>query len=177
MVNEMREKMRFKRKKRITLDEWYKIAYPIISHPEYQRRKTFRHHGDTSVYNHSINVSIKSYVMAKKLNLDYKSATIAGLLHDFYESPWQDVTIKQPFFKKHGFTHAENALKNSRIYFKKYLNPCIENSIKRHMFPLNIIPPKYKEGLVLTMVDKMVSIDMITSKESIAKTFINFRRS
>ena len=37
------------------------------------------------------------------------------------------------------------------------MNKRIENSIVRHMFPLNIIPPKYKEGWVITYADKVLS--------------------
>ena len=81
------------------------------------------------------------------------------------------------FFKKHGFTHAKNALDNSRRHYKKYLNPIIENSIERHMFPLNKIPPKYKVGYIITFVDKAVSLDMLMSKESVLKTLGLVRRS
>ena len=169
--------MSFKNRKNINLDEWYDIVNPILTSKEYQRRKSYRHHGDTTVFEHCVNVSIISYSLAKKLELDYRSAAIAGLLHDFYETPWQDVIIKNSFFKKHGFTHAKNALDNSRRHYKKYLNPIIENSIERHMFPLNKIPPKYKVGYIITFVDKAVSLDMLMSKESILKTLGLVRRS
>lgn len=157
--------------KKYDLSEWYDIVSPIINHPEYQRRKTFRHHGDITVYDHMVRVSIYMYLWAKKLNMDYKSAAIAGLLHDFYETPWQDVKVKQPFFKMHGFTHAANALKNAQKYFPEYMNPVIENSILRHMFPLNKVPPKYKIGFMLTLVDKYVSLEMFKEPESLIKTF------
>ena len=158
------------------LAEWYEIALPILSHPEYQKRKLFRHHGDISVFDHCINVSKKSYYLAKRFNMDYKSATIAGLLHDFYETPWQDIKIDQPILKMHAFTHAENALINSQKYFKELLNPVIEDSILRHMYPLNKIKPKYKEGYLLTLVDKYVSLEIFKEPEVIIKTF-GFMRS
>ena len=140
--------------------EYEKIVTNILNHPEFQKRKSFKHHGDISVYEHSLKVSKKAYRIAKKLKLDYKSAAIAGLLHDFYEHPWMEDTTKRKFFEKHGFTHAQNALDNSIKHFKEYLNPAIENAIKRHMFPLNIVPPKYKVGWVVTISDKIVSFEV-----------------
>lgn len=153
------------------LSEWYDIVSPIINSKEYQRRKTFRHHGDITVYDHMVRVSIYMYMWAKKDNLDYRSAAIAGILHDFYTTPWQDVKEKLPFFKMHGFTHAAVALENSKKYFPEYLNPVIENSILRHMFPLNKVPPKYRIGFMLTLVDKYVSMEMFKEPESLIKTF------
>lgn len=143
------------------LSEWYEIVEPILSHKEFQKRKEFLHHGEISVYDHVINVSMVNYKWAKKLGLDYKSAAIAGLLHDFYETPWTMDTEHHPFFQKHGFTHARSALNNSRKYFGKFMNKTVENSILRHMFPLNIVPPKYKEGWLLTLADKYVSMEVM----------------
>ena len=143
------------------INEWYIIVKPIITNPEFQKRKKYMHHGTISAYDHVLNVSMLAYKMAKKRNLDYKSAAIAGILHDFYESPWTEDTESKPFFKRHAFTHAANALENSKKYFKEYLNPSIENAILRHMFPLNINPPKHKIGWIITLADKIISIEAI----------------
>ena len=50
--------------------------------------------------------------------MDYKALTIAGLLHDFYEKPWQYSNEKKPFFQKHAFTHAKEAVVNSKKYLR-----------------------------------------------------------
>ncbi len=152
-------------------NEWLAIVKPILYSEEFQKRKTFRHHGQTTVYDHSVKVSFKSYKIARFLHLDYRSAAIAGLLHDFYTTPWQDVKIKQPLFKMHAFSHANNALENSKIFYSPYLNPSIENAILRHMFPLNITPPKYTTGYIVTLADKISSMDFLMSKEALIKTF------
>ena len=141
------------------LKEWFEIVKPIIMHPEFEKRKEFLHHGTISVYDHVLNVSLLAYKKAKRKKIDYKSAAIAGILHDFYEKPWMEDAEKKPFFKRHGFTHAANALENSKKYFGDYLNPVIEDAILRHMFPLNIKPPKYKIGWILTCSDKIVSLE------------------
>lgn len=152
-------------------EEWYEIVKPIITSDEYLKRKQFRHHGEKTVYDHSIKVSKWSYSLAKKLHADYRSAAIAGVLHDFYTTPWQEICEKQPFFKRHGFVHARIALENARKYYPNELNKKIENAILRHMFPLNIVPPKYPTGFIITIVDKIASMDFIFCKETWKKTF------
>lgn len=160
-----------------SLYEWYELVKPILTNEEFQKRKLYRHHGDITVYEHCVNVSIKGFLMAKKFDLDADSVAIAGLLHDFYESPWQEITIKQPLLKRHGFTHADNALHNAQKYFPEFMNPIVEDSILKHMFPLNKIPPKYKEGLIITLADKYVSMEMFAAPKSILKTLGVVKRS
>ena len=48
-------------------------------------------------------------------------------------------------------------------FFPELNNDRIINSIKRHMFPLTLIPPKYKEGFIITCVDKMNSVNELPS--------------
>lgn len=142
-----------------SLNEWYKIIRPIIIHPEFQKRKNYMHHGTISVYDHVLCVSLLAYKMALKKGLNVNDASIAGLLHDFYKKPWMEDDEKKPFFKKHGFTHARDAVENSKTYFKDYLNPTIESAMLTHMFPLNIKPPQNKIGWIITIADKKVSLE------------------
>lgn len=141
--------------------EFVEIISPIVNADEYIKRKSMLHHEDQSVYEHSLRVAYRAYKISKFFNVNINNCVIAALLHDFYKKSWIDDPVKKPFFKKHGFVHAREALDNSRVHFKGYLNDRIENAILRHMFPLNIVPPKYKEGWILTLSDKMVSIGEI----------------
>lgn len=144
------------------MSEYYEIVNEILNHEEFIKRKNYMHHGKISVYDHSLKVSIMAYKISKKLKIgDYKKAAIGGLLHDFYYKPWQSDKTKKPLFKKHGFTHASEALENSKKYFPNYIDEKTSNIILRHMFPLNIIPPKYKESWVVTIADKIVSMEAI----------------
>ncbi len=93
--------------------------------------------------------------------MDYKALAIAGLLHDFYDKPWQSTFEKTPFFKKHGFVHAEQARVNAKKHFPHLVDEKIEDMIKTHMFPLNRRFPKYKESWLLTLVDKADSMDFL----------------
>ena len=145
-------------------EEFLTIVDDILNNKEFLRRKEYKHHGNTSVYEHSFAVAYYAYMMSKKLHLNkrkIKNTAIAGILHDFYYNDWTKNKEKTPFFKKHGFVHAKEAKENSIKHFPKYMNKRITNAIERHMFPLNIIPPAHIEGWLVTISDKFVSCDVI----------------
>ena len=151
--------------------EYYQIVKEILKSEEFQKRKTYKHHGDITVYDHSLAVSKKAYKWAKQLNKDYKAAAIGGLLHDFYFKPWQDNEEKKPLLQKHGFVHAKEAVINSYQYFPDLMNKKVENIILRHMFPLNKIPPKYLEGWLVTFADKAVSFEVFNEPTALLQFF------
>ena len=71
-------------------DEYYKIVKEILENDEFKKRKNYAHHGSISVYDHSLKVSMLAYELSKKIKVaDSKSVAIGGLLHDFYDRPWQ----------------------------------------------------------------------------------------
>ncbi len=169
-------------------DEWFKIVEPILKNDEFQKRKLFPHHHNMSVWEHSILVSFKSYKVSKRFKVNSINCAIAGLLHDFYPWSWMynealeeldngkyliEVWTKHPLFKRHGFTHAKAAAENYIKYFPEYENKRITNSIKRHMFPLNIVPPRYKEGYIVTMVDKFNSFKELPSASDLKNKLLH----
>ena len=149
--------------------EYYKIVEEILNHPEFIKRKEYMHHDKISVYDHSLAVSKLSYKIAKQMKLDYKSAAIGGLLHDFYRKPWQENKNKQKFLDAHGFTHARDAMLNSHRFFPHLMNEKIDDIILRHMFPLNKVPPNYKEAWIITIVDKYVSLEVFKNPKFLPK--------
>lgn len=155
-------------------EEFYKIIAPILEHEEFQKRKQYQHHGTITVFEHSLAVSLRSYYVARKLGLDYESAAIGGLLHDFYDKPWQGKG-KTKILEKHGFVHAQEALDNAETFFPQYMNEKVRNSIIRHMFPLNKIPPYYMESWVVSLSDKCVSMEVL-KKPSIFLSFFGLYR-
>lgn len=148
-------------------EEYYKIIHEILLNEEFQKRKTYKHHGSISVYEHSLTVSKYAYIITKRLGYDYRSATIGALLHDFYYKPWQEIHEKKSFFKKHGFVHAKEALENSKKNFPNLMNKKIMNIIERHMFPLNKIPPRYIESWIVNFCDKYVSLEVISEPKKL----------
>ena len=152
-----------------TETEYYEIVKDILESEEFIKRKSFKHHGDETVYEHCLKVSIISYKISKAMGVNYKSAAIGGLLHDFYYEPWQEKHEKTAFFKQHGFVHAREALNNSKKNYGNIINKRVENIILRHMFPLNIIPPRYVESWVITSVDKYVSLSIFKEPTNLYK--------
>lgn len=167
--------------------EWYNLVKDILLHNEFQKRKLFPHHHDKSVFMHSVEVSFASFVAAKYFKADTKVCAIAGLLHDFYPKAWlyseelaeldssylSELTFTRPLFQKHGFTHANQALENAKRYFPSLVDKKVSNAIKRHMFPLNIIPPRYKESWIITVVDKKNSMFELPSVKDVSKKVTN----
>ena len=162
-------------KKNITNDilndtGFLELVSPILNSKEFIKRKKWMHHENVSLYEHLLIVSYLSYKICLKYKLHYKDAAIGGLLHDFYYKPWQEnLNVKKPFFKQHGFVHAREAMYNSYKFFPKFMNKRVSNIIQRHMFPLNIIPPRYIEGYIVSYVDKKVSMDVFVNIKAIPK--------
>ena len=131
--------------------EYYNIVKDILENDNFNRIKECKHHGGTRL-DHSINVSYKTYLKAKKYKLDYVSVARAGLLHDFFIT--DELTKKER--KKRLIIHPYKALENANKYFE--LNKLEENIIVSHMFPsLPQKLPKYKESLLVSITDKIVA--------------------
>lgn len=147
-------------------NDYYEIVKDILENDEFKKRKNYAHHGSISVYDHSLKVSMIAYELSKKIKgADSKSVAIGALLHDFYDKPWQIKKAKTKFTKKHAFTHAGEALENTKKVFPEYINDKVEDIIEKHMFPLNITPPKYIESWIVTAVDKYVSMEVFRKPE------------
>lgn len=114
----------------------------------------FIQHGTTSVFRHSVAVAYTCFWIARRLNLriDEKSLIRGALLHDYFLYDWHE---KDASHRWHGFIHAERALANALEDFD--LNGVERDMIRRHMFPLNVRPPRYKESWILCVADKICS--------------------
>jgi len=119
--------------------------------------KQFIQHSNVTCLEHSISVSYNSYLVCRGLGLDYKSAARGALLHDFFLYDWH---ITKTGHGLHGFTHPNTALKNAEEKF--CLNVIEKDIIKKHMWPLTISLPKYKESFIVSFVDKYCSLAEIT---------------
>ena len=155
--------------------EFYEIIEPIITNEEFLKRKNFSHHGEESVYDHSLKVGFLAFKMAKKLKLDAKSTAIGGILHDFYTTPWVNSEKTKKIWKMHGFTHAKIAYDNALTYFSKYMNSKIKDIILKHMWPLNIKLPRYREAWLVTLADKWVSLSVFKKPKDLP-LYLGFKR-
>jgi len=135
----------------------------IIYSDKFKRSHKNMQHGDVSVMEHSISVSMMSVKLAKitHLKYDYYSLVRGSLLHDYFLYDWHTHGDML-----HGYHHADIALQNASDDFS--INPNEANMITRHMFPLNIRPPKTREAIILCIADKICA-----AKETVSKPFYN----
>lgn len=113
-------------------------------------------HGEISVMEHSIKVALKSLYLNEKYNLkcDERLLSRGALLHDYFLYDWH--SPEHAGFKNlHGFKHPKVALKNAREEYD--LSPVEEDIIVKHMWPMTVVPPKYREAWVVTFADKCIS--------------------
>ncbi len=144
------------------------IAEEIINSDKYQSLKDENHHG-LSRYDHSLRVARNTYKIAKKMKLDYVSATRGALLHDYFTNEEYRNTKGMKKYSMHPVIALNNALRE----FK--LNPIEENVIVSHMYPMGKIKPNCKESWLVSSVDKSVAIyecARFKAKEALAFTFV-----
>lgn len=138
----------------ISANEFRAIIKDIVENDTVQQMRNFRQHYDTSCFDHCYKVALISYIICKKLNLDYISAARAGMLHDLFLYDWR---IREPGRKRfHAFHHPRIALNNSLKIFS--LNKKEQDIILKHMWPITVIPPKSMEAFIITFVDKYCAL-------------------
>ena len=132
----------------------------IILSPEAQVLKTFTQHGETTVFEHCLSVAKFSLLMAHflertlKISIDKDSLVRGALLHDYFLYDWHDKTV--PGRRVHGFTHPTTARKNAERDFG--LNDLERDIISKHMFPLTVVPPRYRESVIVCLADKWCAL-------------------
>ena len=134
--------------------EFNSIISDIINNDAVKEMKKYNQHYDCDCYSHCLDVAYISYLICKKLKLDYRSAARAGMLHDFFLYDWR---VRQPGRKGlHAFRHPYIAYKRASNLFD--LNKKEKDIIIKHMWPLTIIPPRYIESFIITLVDKYCAL-------------------
>ena len=116
--------------------------------------KLYTQHGHTSVYEHCVNVACLSLWICEKtgIKVNMYSLVKGALLHDYFLYDWH---IPDKTHRLHGFTHPAVALKNASEVFE--LSATEKDIIKKHMFPLTPVPPRFKESWIVTISDKICS--------------------
>ena len=116
--------------------------------------QSFRQHGDVSVALHCFFAAVVCVRLARALALrvDTRALVRGALLHDYFLYDWHD---PDPSHRLHGFRHAGFALRNAGRDFS--LGPIERNMIASHMFPMNLVLPRFRESLLLCLADKICS--------------------
>lgn len=126
--------------------EFMDIAGPLLDHPDVQRLAEFRHHLDKTRFDHSMEVAWQSFLLCKRFSLDCTTTVRGALLHDLFFYDWLH---EGP--RLHGFRHPKISLRNAREVTT--LSKREKDIIKKHMWPLTIIPPRYPESWIVCLTD------------------------
>lgn len=145
--------------------EFYLCIEDLLCSDAVKQMKQYVQHGDTSTLSHCMVVAFRSYMFCKKWNLDYRAAARGGLLHDLFLYDWHD---KEARGSLHGFHHPSIALNNADRFFA--LEKKEREIIKKHMWPLTVVPPKCREAYVIAYYDKVC-----TSKEVVSQWAVGMK--
>ena len=114
-------------------------------------------HGNVSVRRHAINVARYSLLINEKLGIKCNKRDLirGALLHDYFLYDWHDKDHISPL-RLHGFFHPGIALRNAEKEYR--LSTKEKDIIRKHMWPLTIVPPKCREAWVVSMAHKYCSL-------------------
>lgn len=133
------------------------LAEPTLNAGRVSTMDAFVQHGQTSTLGHTTSVAYHSLSIARALRLHCnEQALVRGaLLHDYYLYDWHDHESAPDSW--HGFTHPRHALRNAERDFPD-LTSLERDIIAHHMFPLVPSPPRHREALLVSIVDKICTV-------------------
>ncbi|HIV85543.1 MAG TPA: hypothetical protein H9900_01895 [Candidatus Monoglobus merdigallinarum] len=134
-------------------DEFLDIVGDLIETPEFRKLDDCSHHYGVSRMQHCINVAYYSFVVCKKMRLDYVAAARAGLLHDLFYYDWIGSGIG---VVKHARLHSRIALKNAEKLTE--LSDKERDIIKNHMWLCGNIWPHHREAYIVSVADKLCAV-------------------
>ncbi len=132
-------------------------AGDILHSQNFQRNRAFIQHGNVTVHDHCMDVAKYSLAISDKLRIpcNRKELIRGALLHDYFLYDWHDKDHVK-IHNLHGFYHPGIALQNAS---KEYILTSREQDIiKKHMWPLTVVPPMYREAWIVTTADKWCSL-------------------
>ena len=130
--------------------EFINASKPLLDLPEVAKLSQYEHHRGKTRLDHVTEVALLSFLWGKRLSLDGEAIVRGALLHDLFYYDWLH---EGP--RLHGFRHPDIALKNARKI--TLLTEKEEDIIKKHMWPLTVVPPRYMESLVVSLADTFCS--------------------
>ncbi len=132
------------------------IGDDVIRSERFRAAWSIRHHRD-NVALHSLYVArescrIASWLSRHGVSVSVEDAVRASLLHDIGMT--DNGIFRSPGWKK-AYSHPTQG---ADVAEKEYhVNEVQADAIRRHMWPICIIPPKHVEGWVISMADKISS--------------------
>lgn len=137
------------------------LGAEIIDSERFRAAEAIPHHLAGNVAQHSLNVARESCRIAEWLNrhgakVDVKDAVRGSLLHDIGMT--EKEVFRSPSWKK-AYSHPDRGAKLAREEYRA--NDVQEDAVRRHMWPICLIPPKHAAGWIVSAADKICSIKEI----------------
>ena len=134
-----------------------KNGIDILNSKHHKQTRQDIQHGNMSVRQHEINVARYSLLISEKLGITCnRRALVRGaLLHDFFRYDWHDREHSN-LLRLHGLYHPGIALKNAEQEFE--LSDVEKEIIRKHMWPLTVVPPLCREAWIVSAADKYCSL-------------------
>ncbi len=133
--------------------EFLECVGSIMADPQVQRLAEFHQHtAATTRYDHCVLVAYLSFLMCRRFGWDYQAAARGGMLHDLYHECWpgsEDGALSR------WRTHPAAALENARCFG---LTLREEDIIVKHMWPVTLAMPRYKESYIVSLADKVAAV-------------------
>ena len=132
-------------------------ASDILKSENFRSTKNYIQHGTMPVHRHSIDVAEKSIAISKFLRIpcNEREMVRGALLHDYFLYDWHDKS-RENYQRLHGFYHPGIALRNASMEYELTLRE--KDIIKKHMWPLTVVPPLCREAWIVTTADKYCSL-------------------
>ena len=135
-----------------------KIGEDIISSDRFQDARQITHHGTENVAEHSLRVAEQACEIALLLkkhgvDVDLTDVIRGSLLHDIGMT---DRDVNEAPAPSKAYKHPEHGARIASAEF--HANEVQEQAVKRHMWPINVIPPTHTAGWVIIAADKIVSM-------------------
>lgn len=133
--------------------EFYSIVDDLLHAPDFVKLDLLKHHYGVSRMHHCINVAYYSYILCKKLHLDYRAVARAGLLHDLFH---YECSKKRFGALRHAAIHPKLALRNAQKLTT--LSKKEKDIIVKHMWLCSTAIPRYAESYIVSCVDKYSAV-------------------
>ncbi len=153
-IEKIRKRYEQKREFYLLLKEY---APDILMSENFQSTRNYIQHGSIPVRRHCIDVARQSILISRLLGVpcNEREMVRGALLHDYFLYDWHDKT-RQDYQSLHGFYHPGIALRNANKEYKLTLRE--KDIIKKHMWPLTVVPPLCREAWIVTTADKYCSL-------------------
>lgn len=131
-------------------------AADILSSEKFKSTREYMQHGTIPVHRHCIDVAKQSLIISRLFHIpvNEKEMVRGALLHDYFLYDWHDKT-REGYKPWHGFYHPGVALKNADRDYDLTMRE--KDIIKKHMWPMTIIPPVCREAWIVSVADKWCS--------------------